>query len=242
MELRLVPGINSANIEKLSEFLATESPPHCLSGLVGVPMWNIRDRKVFTTNGALGEAFELLFINALLHLNVPACDISYKHNNGLCAELDVVVKCGSRLIGIFLKTSSRERWKQVRGDSICYHFDVGKVKSELQEQHNCQSLELWSVTFMEHFQKKRKIEKIERVELTNPLDELEQARKHAVSYFGVDSNRISGIFDAPRIADLQRSILQTSPSWANDPERVFADVLSKVAVSSRQIQALKQLK
>jgi hypothetical protein len=240
MNLLLPPSVNSKNLETLAKFLETESPPHCLSGLVGVPMWNIRHRNVVTGNAALGEAFELLFINALLHLGLPSCDVFYKHNNSICAELDIVIKRGHRLLGVFLKTSSRERWKQVRGDSICYHFDVGRVKNELLESHKCQSLELWSVSFMEHFSKERKIQKISRHELVNPLEELETSRRHASSYFGVDPQHVCGIFDALRIADLERSLLQRSPAWATDGERVFEEVLGKVAVSSKQIQLLKQ--
>lgn len=244
MDLLLHPEFNnSKNIRPLAEFMQTQSPPHCLSGMTAVPMWNLKHQQVFpsTANSALGEVFELLFVNALLHLGVAATDISPKHNNDLCAELDVVVRRGSRLIGVFLKTSSRERWKQVRGDSICYHFDVGKVKSDLQDKYNGQSLELWSITFMEHFEKQRRINKIKRSELANPIEDLELARKHAPSYFGVEANRVCGIFDAVRVADLERSLMQTTPSWANDPYFVFEEVLKEVSVSSRQIQALKQI-
>lgn len=241
MELFLHPKFEgNKNVPALAEFLKTQSPPHCLSGMTAIPMWNIRHQKVVTSNAAIGDAFEILFVNALLHLGVPASDIFPKHNNSICAELDVVIKYGSRLTGVFLKTSSRERWKQVRGDSICYHFNVNKVKTDLLDAHKGQSLDLWSVSFMEHFSKKRSIEKIERTELANPIDDIALARSHAPSYFGIDLNRVCSIFDAVRIADLERSIVQASPAWAHNPHYVFTEILEHVSVSSRQIQLMKQ--
>lgn len=79
--------------------------------------------KAAFNNSYIGTVYEIVFLSALLDEGIPTDKITYHFKTDMRAEIDIIV-CDT---GFFLKTSLRERWKQIDRDSIVLQATESKL-------------------------------------------------------------------------------------------------------------------
>jgi hypothetical protein len=157
-----------------------------------------------STNGSTtGIFFEMVLVDALVQFGVPEQLIygQQKHRE-VNVELDVLVgrrQTGSRAVGLMLKTSLRERWKQMDRDAMIFTFHPEAFPQMNATMNNgiaadSTQLSIWGVTIREDAKKP-------------PQKAVQHARRMARKCIGIRNTHLISIYDSEGMERLLREVL-----------------------------------